>query len=218
MTKGKYSAPRKRGAKSLAVILAAVLTVGCVAGGTLAWLTATTDPISNTFVVGNIELELEETKGISAGEGGEVKFVPGQTWEKDTTVTVKGGSEGCYLFLHIEEVNNTLPDSSNEKVIQWTFQEEGWIALNGYEGYYYRTVNHSEDDDKFKLIADDELTVSPNVTKDMVAQLTGQKPSLRFTAAAIQRGYLPDKNNDGIVNEMDAWELLPETFKYTANT
>lgn len=216
MTKGKYSAPRKRGAKSLAVILAAVLTVGCVAGGTLAWLTATTDPISNTFVVGNIELELEETKGISAGEGGEVKFVPGQTWEKDTTVTVKGGSEGCYLFLHIEEVDNTLPNSSEAKVIQWNFKSDGWTALEDHEGYYYRTVDHSESDANFKLIADDKLTVNPNVTKELVANM--RKPSLSFTAAAIQHGYLPDKNNDGIVNVMDAWELLPETFKSTANT
>lgn len=221
MKKGKYLAPKKpvakRWVKPLTVVLATVLTVGCIAGGTLAWLTAKTKSISNTFAVGNISLKLEETKEVTAGTDGNVKFVPGQTWEKDTTVTIEAGSEKCYLFLHIDETNNTLPNSSGEKVIQWNFNSEGWTALDGHAGYYYRTVDSSATDTSFKLISDDKLTVNANVTKNMKTQLDSTKPHLSFTAAAIQFDYLPDKNDDSSVNQMDAWELLPAEFKSTAN-
>lgn len=221
MKTGKYLAPKKSGkkryAKPLAVIAAAALTVGCIAGSTLAWLTAKTNPISNTFSVGNIILRLEETHTIPPGADGNIKFVPGQSWKKDTTVIIEGGSEKCYLFIHIDEQNNTLPDPSTEKIIQWDFASEDWTPVPNHDGYYYRTVASAITDTRIKLIANDELTINENVTKEMKPQLDAARPHLSFTAAAIQFDHLPDKTGDGKVNEADAWELLPADFKPNAS-
>lgn len=216
MKKRKFPAFKKpvakRWVKPLAVVLATVLMVGCAVDGTLAWLTAKTNSVSNTFAVGNIGLELKEGEVTTVGT---VIFVPGQTWTKDTTVTIEAGSEKCYLFLHIDEKNNTLSSSNSEKVIQWEFKNEGWTPLDDYNGYYYRIVDSSDEDASFMLIKDGKLTVNPDVTKGMKIMSYGVEPCLSFTAAAIQFDNLPDQNLDGEVDEKDAWELLPAEFKLT---
>jgi predicted ribosomally synthesized peptide with SipW-like signal peptide len=83
---------------SLTLAFALVLAIGI--GGTLAWLTDQTDPIVNTFTIGDIEIDLEE------GNGPNFKVTPGQVVDKDPEVTVKAGSEACYLFVKVEEGGN----------------------------------------------------------------------------------------------------------------
>ena len=46
--------------KSLALVLALAMIVVCVVGGTLAWLTDKTAPVTNTFTYGDIGIELTE--------------------------------------------------------------------------------------------------------------------------------------------------------------
>lgn len=56
--KGKYQ--KTPGKKSIALLLALMLLIGCVAGGTIAYLTTRTGIVTNTFVAGNIgDLKLE---------------------------------------------------------------------------------------------------------------------------------------------------------------
>lgn len=218
MRKGKHTASRRTvlGIKSLALVSALAVTVGCIVGGTVAWLTAKTNTISNTFVVGDIQLSLSEENSITADSEGNILFVPGQSWTKDTKVTVKGGSEKCYLFIHVDEKNNKN-SSLTGKIIQWEFINDGWTQLTGQSGYYWRIVEKKSTDSDFYLIKDNRLTVNGNVTKDMVENLKANKPQISFTAAAIQFDHLPDKNNDGQINEKDAWELLPSGFKTTTD-
>ena len=52
-------------------VVAAALALCCAIGGTLAWLTDKTDPVVNTFTVGNVDITLAETTGQ------EYKMVPG---------------------------------------------------------------------------------------------------------------------------------------------
>ena len=47
--------------KTVAILLALVLAIGCAVGGTLAWLISKTDPVVNTFTYGDINIGLEET-------------------------------------------------------------------------------------------------------------------------------------------------------------
>ena len=82
--------------KILAATLAAVLLVGVGVGGTLAWLTATSETVTNTFTVGDINITLAETTEKN------FKIVPGGEADKDPTVTVKSGSEKCYVYVSIE--------------------------------------------------------------------------------------------------------------------
>ena len=58
----KHVANRRRSVSSRAFIalLALVLVIGCVAGGTVAWLVATTDTVTNTFTYGKINIALAE--------------------------------------------------------------------------------------------------------------------------------------------------------------
>lgn len=56
MRNGKYAGKRRSvfGTKGLTLILALMLVVGCVVGGTLAWLTANSDTVTNTFSTSDI--------------------------------------------------------------------------------------------------------------------------------------------------------------------
>nr|MBR4281088.1 hypothetical protein [Clostridia bacterium] len=87
----------------LVLSLVAVVMVGSIAG-TIAWLTAYTNPVTNTFTVGNITIELAETTGT------DYKVVPGVTDAKDPKVTVKSGSEKCYVYVLVE--NNLVIDGT----------------------------------------------------------------------------------------------------------
>lgn len=103
MRNGKYS--KSTGYKSMALLLAMVLLVGCAIGGTLAWLTDKTDEVKNTFTTSNIDIELTETgttkDDTTGNETRNYKMVPGWTLSKDPKVTVKAGSEDCYLFVKV---------------------------------------------------------------------------------------------------------------------
>ena len=48
--------------KALVLTLCAVLLVVATVMGTLAYLTAETGPVTNTFTVGKVDIELKETK------------------------------------------------------------------------------------------------------------------------------------------------------------
>ena len=85
--------------KLLIPIMILILVIGAV-GGTLAWLTDKTDPVTNTFTVGNVDITLAETTGKT------YKMVPGQTITKYPKVTVEAGSEECWLFVKIEKSTN----------------------------------------------------------------------------------------------------------------
>ena len=100
--------------------LAVVLVLCCAVGGTLAWLTQKTDAVVNTFTVGDINITLTETER-------EYKMVPGNTIDKDPTVTVQAGSEACWLFVKVEK-------SANFDTFMTCAMATGWTALAGQEG------------------------------------------------------------------------------------
>lgn len=193
MNRGKYAAPRRRRRRStlkpLLVAMAVVLLIGCVAGGTLAWLTSTTPEVTNTFTTSDINIELKETKT-------DFKMIPGYTIEKDPKVTVKGGSEACWLFVKIEEGNNL------GYYIEYAVAN-GWTPLNAtdYPGVYYRQVEASPDNQTFDVIGynkavndgtefvANKVLVKGTVTKGDMEKIingTDKKPTLTFQAAAVQ--------------------------------
>ena len=75
--------------KILALTLVFALALALGIGGTVAWLTAQTDSVVNTFTVGDITLSLAETQST-------YKIVPGGKDAKDPKLTVTKGSEICY--------------------------------------------------------------------------------------------------------------------------
>lgn len=187
MKQGKYAAPvrrrrRRNTLKPMLIAMAVVLLLGCVTGGTLAWLTATTDKVENTFTVGNIDIDLEETTTA-------YKMIPGCTIDKDPVVTVNANSEKCYLFVKVTE-NIGITAYDFDDYISYAI-DTGWTEVNATTdpGVYYRVVDTSTSDQEFSVLVGDEVTVSENVTKAMMDALgssTANYPTLTFQAAAVQ--------------------------------
>lgn len=174
-------------------LLALVLVVGCAVGGTIAWLTATTEPVVNTFTYGKINIVLAETTGT------EYKIIPGVNISKDPKVTVIGGSEACWLFVKVAEKGTFVADRVTYSIA------EGWTALDAtnHPGVYYREVDAVTADTNFNVLAGDTtypngvVTVSENLTKAEVNSVAATQPTLTFTAYAVQK--------DGIDTAADAW-------------
>lgn len=197
MRNGKYTARRTSGAKVFTLMLALVLLVGCVAGGTLAWLTATTVSVENTFTVGDINITLAETTGT------DYKIIPGGFSQKDPKVTVLKNSEKCYLFIHIEESNNTMTvGTSTEKLVSYDMVE-GWSAVTGHDGFYYRVVDTNTADQPFGVFKDNKVTYNENIYKGQVNE--NNKPVITITAAAIQFDHVG-------ATAAEAFTKLPNTF------
>jgi len=93
--------------KVLAVILCVALIMSVSIMGTLAYLTDRA-AVTNTFTVGNVDIDLNEAKVNPDGtlvEGADrvtentYHLIPGQTYVKDPTVTIKAGSEASYIRM-----------------------------------------------------------------------------------------------------------------------
>lgn len=187
---------KKRGfsTKAFVLVLALVLALGCVIGGTIAWLTAKTDSVVNTFTVGDINITLTETG--AENNANSYKMVPGCTIAKDPKVTVKADSEDCWLFVKIEKSSNL------DSFISYSVDtgSTGWTALDGVDGVYYRSVSASETDQVFNVLTGDQVTVRDNITKEMMEALnagSASLPTLTFTAYAVQK--------DKVATAADAW-------------
>lgn len=94
--------------KKVLSIVAVVLVLCCAIGGTLAWLTAKSDVVTNTFAPSDINITLTETPNTDTDNDGKADawkadMIPGFSYAKDPVVTVKGDSVDCYLFVKFEE-------------------------------------------------------------------------------------------------------------------
>ena len=181
--------------KPVAIILAVVLLVGAVVGGTLAWLTDKTDSVVNTFTTGNINITLAETTGTT------YQMVPGWKITKNPVATVKANSEDCYLFVKL--------DKSDKYGDYMTYEmAEGWSTLgDSYPGVFYREVAKTTADQPFAVIKDNKITVNESVTKEMMDAIekgTVDNPTLTITAYAIQK----DKTNNTPFGAETAWKTL----------
>ena len=161
----------KKGLKIFIVAMSLVLVIATAVGTTLALLTAKTTTITNTFTIGKIEISLDETERT-------YKLVPGAVLDKDPTVTVKSGSEACYLFVKIDKQENL--DLVTYEIA------DGWTLLE--TGVYYRTVAATNADTPFEVLKDNKVYVSINATSTDLTAAKGK--TLSFTAYACQKEYV----------------------------
>ena len=117
----------KKSKALLLALCAAALSVGATFG-TMAYLTDK-DAATNTFTVGHVDILLDE-KNVD-GKDAEGKdnadelrdkankyhLIPGQTYEKDPTVTVKKDSEEAFIYMTVtvkdfDQLTSALPGSS----------------------------------------------------------------------------------------------------------
>ncbi len=183
--------------KSFVMVLALVLVFAVAVGGVVAWLTATTTPVTNTFTVGDINIDLDETTGNS------YQVIPGDVKDKDPKVTVKPHSEACYLFVKVDVANNTV----NSKDI-YSFDvrtgDGNWTKLE--DGVYYRVVDAAtaEAGASYYVLSGDTthanglVRINQELTKADINAITTD-PTLTFTAYAVQK--------DNVGSAADAWKI-----------
>ena len=206
--------------KIAAALLAVVLLIGIGVGGTLAWLTAQTTDVVNTFTTSNIGVTLEETKN-------DFQMIPGWTIDKDPKATVTAGSEEAYLFIKVVENGGTTQYPFGS-FIEYAIDEK-WTALDAthYPGVYYMVVDDTTNKigQAYSILGDgkyiyndveytwdnDEVLTKPEVTKEMMRAISTstvtnpvELPTLTFTAYASQL-Y---KNNTERFTPAEAWANL----------
>ena len=187
----------KKAKKALAILLCAALLVGGTIAGTVAYLTAKTGPVTNTFTAGNVAITLDEldvdnsTEGKDRDTANAYNLIPGNTYVKDPTVHVAKNSENSWIFVKVE---NGLKDYLTENCIEnQIVTTNKWTALEGVAGVYYKeyTKNTEKDVDlvvfeEFTVAADNKLGTDWTNVKDakiIVTAYAVQKDNLDVTTA-----------------------------------
>lgn len=192
-----------RSFRGLMLVLALALIVGVAGGATFAWLTATSDTVTNTFTYGDINIELKETTGDS------YKIIPGVDIAKNPKVTVKAGSEACWLFVKVEEENWPTPTyGEGENAVRKVKYDiaDGWTKGDGTNipaNVYYREVAAKDAAQEFPVLKDNKITVSDTLTKIDIKDISTTTPKLSITAYAIQK--------DGMDTAEKAWATISGT-------
>ena len=193
MKRGKYETPyvakRNSSKKAMAMLLALVLVLGSVIGGTLAWLTAESTEVKNTFSTSTIGVDLKENTT-------EYKMIPGWDIAKDPKAWITDGSEAAYLFVKVEKSANFDTFMTYEIAAGWT--ELTSAASDNYKVYYREvTADQMGEGNAFAILKDNKVTVKgEEVTKEMMNALKADDPdteqnestypTLTFTAYAHQ--------------------------------
>jgi len=142
--------------KSLLLALCAVMLVVGSVMGTMAYLTFTTDTVTNTFTVGSVKLgngtleegldeaDVDEYGSIESTDrvqGNEYKLVPGHEYIKDPTVHVAYTSENCYVYVKVENGIAAIEAEEKDgyKKVANQILDNGWTALPGVTDVYYKS-------------------------------------------------------------------------------
>ncbi|MBR5547712.1 MAG: hypothetical protein IKU70_12140 [Clostridia bacterium] len=170
MTK-KTRAKMRRALFTMSLVLVMMMVA---VGGTIAWLTDTTDSLENVFTTTEIDIDLTETTGTSYA------IVPGVDITKDPKVTVNADSEAAWVFVKVEEVN--FPEG---EIMTYEIAD-GWALVDGETNVYYRAVAKNETDNQdFYVIKGNVIVVSDEITNADMDEIT--TPKLIVTAYAIQQ-------------------------------
>ena len=192
----------KLSVSTLTIALAVILVFGGAIGGTLAWLTAKTEPVKNVFTVGQIILSLTETDaaGGTINSGSQTFLAtPGSNITKDAKVTVGTGSVESWIFIEVKESKDFAADTNigYEIADGWTILSETLGADDTMTRLYYRAVAETTSADAaYSVFANDTIVVA-----GAFAPAAGAgEYSITLTAYGIQKANLATAS--------DAWTAL----------
>lgn len=153
--------------KLVIAIVALSLAFVCVIGGTLAFLVAESNVVTNTFTYGTITLELSENNKTDKDGLEYTNIVPGDELDKDPVITVVEGSEACYVYVLID---NQLGDAATYNI------GSTWIKVGESDTkvlYRYNEIVEATNEDK-DLEVFTKLTFVDELVKDDVDELAGK--------------------------------------------
>lgn len=208
--------------KALLMACCAVLLVFASVIGTLAYLTDTTDKVTNTFTVGKVDISLDEecAEGSQTNDqnGYKLHLVPGVPVEKTPVVTVLEGSEACYVRIMMT-INNAraVKDILGGENISTLFMTNNVEGFNTDDWTVWETLDNSDTLTvelryKTKVAANDilnapftDFVIPATATNTQIANLDNGNTSFEIAleAHAIQ--------SEGFANADKAWEAFPTT-------
>ncbi len=125
VTPSRRRSARRHGGRPLALLLALILVVGAAAGGTVAWLTQTTQTENNNFSYGTVSCAINESFN--------------GTTKSNVTVTNTGNTpayiRAACIVNWVDAQGNIVANVPADYTYSLSIPETGWIA--GNDGYYY---------------------------------------------------------------------------------
>ena len=201
----------KKAKKALAILLCAALLVGGTIAGTVAYLTAKTGPVTNTFTAGNVAITLDEldvdnddnkNDNVTTADGkvrdtaNSYNLIPGETYVKDPTVHVAANSETSWIFVKVENglVNY---EAANGKTIAEQIEDNGWELVSGTTNVY--SQKFVKDSAKLDYVVFEEFTINSNQVLGDIWSAVASK-NITVTAYAVQAS-----NGNGEFTAAQAW-------------
>lgn len=204
----------------LLTLACAVLLVSLSVGATLAYLTSTTAPVTNTFTVGKVKIDLDEApvdlygkvtsdKAEDRVKANEYKLLPGHEYAKDPTVHIDPKSEECYVFVTVENGIAAIETTVEADTIA-AQMAENWNNVEGNVWVYKTTATASQDlvvFEKFVIDGSHKESVLAAYAKQYDADgnyIEGTGEEIVIKAYAIQADGLDDYTAAQI------WQMLNE--------
>lgn len=199
------------GSKPLILAIALVITISGTFGGSLAWLTATTQIITNVFTIGDIDLELDETEtDPDDDDPNNNEYNMDEQIDKDPKVTVGAGSKKCWVYVKIETSANF------DTYLEYNVDSAIWTPLGSEPGVYYRLVDEAAADQVFYILEGgdkDTVHVKPDVTQEQWDALdTDSFPFMKIKAFAVQWA-----DREPVNNAVTAWAQIDAAQKNLIN-
>lgn len=223
----------------LAICLLVVLNLSIFS--TLAWMTDTSQ-VTNTFTVGTVDIELEETDVDKDGKKdlNNYHLIPGEEYVKDPTMTIKAKSEESYVRMIMtvhgwDAVEEVMKDNDLKDFFAFLdgWDKDVWVLKKSvedpnnntmaFELRYKETVSGFDAEGKE---ADNKLTalftklrVPGSLTLEDLAKLDKAGFKMVIEGHAIQSaGFIDAKDANGDVVKPDdaedaAWAAFEEEEK-----
>ena len=218
--------------KNITAIAAFALIVFAFVGTTLAWLAMQTGEVTNTFTVGDVNISLYEhtinnvthateaetilVDDINDQGTNEYQFVHGLTIQKDPTVTVKGGSAACWLFVKIATSGNHFSGNDTDPIVKWKMAD-GWKQVDSGNSYFwYRKVEAADIDTDFPVFADNSVRINDIFSEAQFEKINSNpeqtNPRLFIRAGAIQSDNIAVGDSEEEAAKI-ALGMMPEGFR-----
>jgi len=204
--------------KKIIAALAMVLIVAMAVVGTYAYLTDKTTTVTNTFTVGDVQIELDEAKVDAYGVADTTatkrvtentyKLIPGHEYTKDPIVHVLKDSEACYVFIKVVDPLANLEDTTTIAA-QITSATNGWTeytagSTTAYKVYYKQVSAEDAAAGKdLPVFATFKLKQDADVSSFATGGTNAGK-AIEVTAFAIQ--------SDGISGEAAAFTAIKNAY------
>ncbi len=201
--------------KTILMLLCATVLISLSVLGTIAYLADQSETV-NTFTVGQVKIEVDEAKvnpdgtivpGADRVKSNNYHLVPGMTYTKDPTMTVKANSEESYVRMllvidHAAEFDTIFADNGGANLreifggynaAEWLFEKETRIDNTiVYEFRYKESVKSNNASDKVLPALFTSLKVPGELDGDDMRLISNLK--ITVTGHAIQRAGFNDAN------------------------